>query len=110
MSGNLLSENATITCVHGGQVTFSPSQSRVQVRGRPVATLADSFRVTGCPFTTGSNPHPCTSVNWQSPATRVRVLGSPALLQSSIGLSLAVDQAPQGTVQVSVVQQEVVGK
>ena len=110
MSGNLLHENATITCTHGGLVAFVPSQGRVQVRGRPVATIADSFSVTGCPFSTNAGPHPCTTVHWQSPATRIRVNGSPALLQSSTGLGQAADLVAQGPVQVSVVQQEVVGR
>ena len=110
MPGNLLSENATITCGHGGLVGFSPSQSRVQVRGRPVATIADAYRVTGCPFSTNAGPHPCVRVTWQNPAARIKVNGSPVLLRSSTGLTQAGDQVLQGPVQVSVVQLEVVGR
>ncbi len=110
MSGNLVPEGATVTCTHGGSAAFTPAQSRVQVRGRPVATIADRYHVTGCPFSTNAGPHPCATVTWQNPAVRVRANGSPVLLQSSSGLGQAADQAPQGPVTISVIQQEVVGR
>jgi hypothetical protein len=110
MSGNLLSENTTITCTHGGTVGFVPGSGRVQVRGRPVATIADHYTVTGCPFSTSAGPHPCSTVNWQNPATRVRVNGSPVLLRSSAGLTQAADQAPQGLARVSAVGEEVTAR
>lgn len=110
MSGNLLSENTTIACGHGGSVAFIPTASRVKVRGGPVATIADHYSVTGCLFSTSAGPHPCSTVNWQNPATRIRVNGSPVLLRSSAGLTQAADQAPQGLVQVFTVDEAVSGQ
>ena len=110
MPGNLLSENDTITCTHGGRVAFIPSQARVQLRGRPVATMADRYTVAGCPFNVNGSPHPCAGVHWENPASRVRVNGSPALLRSSTGLGQAADQVLQGPVTVSVVLGTVVGR
>ncbi|SHF09863.1 hypothetical protein [Streptoalloteichus hindustanus] len=109
MSGNLLHVNATITCPHGGQATISPAQTRVLVGGQPVATLADVDTIAGCGFTVGSKPQPCVTVRWVTPSGRIRVNGSPAILNSSVGLCQSAEQIPQGAPHVVVVQQRAVG-
>lgn len=109
MSGNLLHVQATVSCPHGGRVTVLPSQSRVLVAGQPVATLADLFTVAGCAFTAGTKPQPCVTVRWITPSARIRVNGSPALLQGSAGICQSAEQIPQGPPVVCVVQQRAVG-
>jgi hypothetical protein len=71
------------------------ANTRVLVGTLPVATVADQALVAGCPFSPGS-PRPCVRVQWLTPAVRVLVNGQPPLLQTSAGLGLAADQAPQG--------------
>jgi uncharacterized Zn-binding protein involved in type VI secretion len=87
---------ATAICPHGGQITVVSSNTRVLVSGMPVATIADTSLVAGCAFVLGTTPHPCVTVQWLTPATRVTVNGQPVLLQSSTGLCQSADQTPQG--------------
>jgi hypothetical protein len=93
---------------HAGQVSVSTPNTRVLVGGQPVATLADTDTVAGCPFQiptpVGPKPQPCVRVQWIVPAARVRIGGQPALLQSSSGLCLSVEQIPQGPPNVAVTQ------
>ncbi|MGW2786939.1 hypothetical protein ACWC3X_37990 [Streptomyces populi] len=110
MSGNVLHANATVTCPHGAPATVLPTQSGVMVGGRSASTTADLYTVTGCPFTVGNKPQPCTTIRWQGPSTRIRVRGVPVLLESSTGTGHSAEQAPQGSSTVSVVQQRVVGR
>jgi hypothetical protein len=109
VSGNLLPASATVTCPHGGRATVLPSQSRVLVAGSPAATQADLYTVTGCTLTVGGKPQPCTTIRWTGPSARIRINGSPALLQAARGLCHSAEQAPQGPPAVTVVQQRVVG-
>jgi uncharacterized Zn-binding protein involved in type VI secretion len=110
MPGNLLHVNATVTCPHGGQVTFHPAQPRVLVDGQPAATLADRCQVVGCTFSAGGKPQPCVSVHWPAPSARVRIAGSPALLAGSPGVCQSAELVPQGPALVATVQQRAVGQ
>lgn len=110
MPGNLLHVNATVACPHGGQVSIQPAQTRVQVGGQAVWTVADFSTISGCPFTVGTTPHPCVTVRWVTPSPRQRVAGSAVITQNSTGLCLSADQTPQGSPIVSVVQQRVAGE
>jgi len=101
---------ATAMCSHAGQVQTISSNTRVLVSGMPVATVSDQFVVAGCPFMVASAPHPCVKVQWLTPATRVLINGQPAILQSSTGLGLAPDQAPQGPPTIAVTQTRVIGQ
>ena len=109
MPGPLYHVGATAICPHGGMVTTVSSNVRVLVSGMPVATLADTSLVAGCVFVVAGAPHPCVRVQWLTPAARVLVNGQPALLQTSTGLCLAPDQAPQGPPTIVATQPRVVG-
>ncbi|TDC24601.1 hypothetical protein E1265_09310 [Streptomyces sp. 8K308] len=109
MSGNLLTTASTVVCPHGGQATALPAQSRVLVAGAPAATEADLYTVVGCTLTVGGKPQPCTTIRWTGPSGRIRINGSPALLQSSTGQCHSAEQVPQGPPNVTVVQQRGVG-
>jgi hypothetical protein len=109
MSGNLLHVGATVTCPHGGRAMPQATRSSVVVGSQPVATLAEVYTVTGCPFTVAGKPQPCLTVSWTGAAGRVRVNGSPALLAASIGMCRSGEQVPQGPAAVTVVQQRAVG-
>lgn len=99
----------TTMCPHGGQGQTISSNARVLVSGMPVATIADQTLVAGCAFTIGPKPSPCVRVQWLVPAVRVFVMGQPVLLQTSTGLCLSPEQAPQGPPVVAVNQPRVLG-
>ena len=99
MPGFLYHVGASTMCPHGGQGTTISSNSRVTVSGMPVATMADTTTIAGCPFVIPppTTPQPCLTIRWLTPATRVLVNGQPALLQTSTALCLSGTQIPQGS-------------
>lgn len=110
MGTPLLHVGSVVSCPHGVPSQVVVASPRVRVAGMPAATLSDTWTIAGCPFTLPSGtPSPCVSIRWMVPATRVRIGGNPALLQSSAGLCLAATQAPQGPPIVSSVQPRVSG-
>jgi hypothetical protein len=104
---------ASAMCPHAGQVSVISTNTRVTVSGQPVATLADTYTIAGCPFQipvgAGAKPQPCVKVQWLVPAMRVLVGGQPAILQSSSGLCQSVEQIPQGPPNVVATQVRVSG-
>jgi uncharacterized Zn-binding protein involved in type VI secretion len=108
MPGPFYHAGAAAMCPHGGQVLTTPSSPRVLVSGMPVATLPDASTVVGCVFNVAGAPHPCVRVQWTVGAVRVLIDGKPALLQSSMGLALAPDQAPQGPPIITTTQMRVI--
>ena len=91
---NLLHQGAQVMCSHGGQATPAMTSLRVTLGGQGSTTLAHTYTVAGCPFTTPEGvPKPCITVQWTAPATRVRIEGQPALLSSSSGVTIG----PLGT-------------
>jgi hypothetical protein len=110
MPGPLYHVGTTGICPHGGQITTISSNARVLVSGMPVATFADISIVAGCAFTVPpGKPQPCIKVQWLTPATRLLVMGQPALLQISTGLCLSPEQIPQGPPSIIVNQTRVIG-
>lgn len=113
MADFLVVTSATATCPHGGTVTIASSNTRVRAGDAPVATAADTFTVSGCPFQiplgAGTKPQPCVTLRWVAPAVRIRVGGQPAILQTSGAISLSAEQIPQGPPSVASTQTRVRG-
>lgn len=110
MSGFLFHVSATALCPHGGPINTVPGNPRVRLSGQPVATLADTYPITGCAFTVPpGKPQPCVLVRWLVPASRVRVGGQPVILQTSTGLCQSAEQIPQGPPNIVVTQTRVRG-
>jgi hypothetical protein len=84
------------------------SNSRVLLSGMPAATLADNYLIAGCAFNVAGKPQPCMRVQWLTPATRVLVNGQPVILQTSTGLCLSPEQAPQGPAIIASAQVRVI--
>ncbi len=113
MPGFLMHVNAACQCTHAGPATIAPSQARVLVTGRPVATMAAKITVAGCAFTVpGPKPQPCVTIRWLMPSARVRVMGQPAMVLPAPGVGPGVcqsaEQIPQGPPLVSGVQPRVI--
>lgn len=113
MPGMLVTTAASAICPHGASVSIVSSNLRVKAGGAPVATAADTFTVSGCPFQVpvgpGTKPQPCITLRWIAPAVRVRVGGQPVILQSSSAISLSAEQIPQGPPTVVTTQTRVRG-
>jgi len=106
----LVTQASQVQCPHGAVVTHVPSNTRVLAMGTPVLVATDPNTIAGCVFTLPSTtPSPCMTVQWTVPATRVKVMGQPVLLQSSVGLCKAATQAPQGPPIVGATQPRVQG-
>jgi hypothetical protein len=111
MGSPLFHVGATAMCPHGGQVSTVPGSPRVLLGGQPAATMGDTFLVAGCAFTVPpGKPQPCVKVQWLVPATRVRVGGQFAILQSSSGLCQSAEQIPGGPPSVVATQLRVSGQ
>ncbi|HMO60028.1 MAG TPA: hypothetical protein PKA05_06995 [Roseiflexaceae bacterium] len=110
MATPLIQIDATILCSHAGSASITPSQTRVRADGRLLAVVSDSTTVAGCPLTLpNGKPQPCTTIRWVTSATRVRLGGTPALLQSSSGICQSAEQIPQGAPNVVTTQTRVRG-
>ncbi|MCR9162460.1 MAG: hypothetical protein ACE37F_19515 [Nannocystaceae bacterium] len=106
----LLTQASQVQCPHGAVVTHVPSNTRVVASGSPVLVMTDTNTIAGCAFTLPSTtPSPCVTVRWTVAAARVKVMGQPVLLQSSVGLCTAATQAPQGPPIVGATQPRVQG-
>ena len=107
---HLLNESAQMTCPHGGQVQATTSNAKVKADGGFVLRSTDTFTIAGCSLNIASAPHPCTQVQWVKSALKSKADGDFCLAEDSVGLCVAGDMAPQGTVQVSSTQSKVGGQ
>lgn len=109
----LLTTASSLQCPHGGTVTIASTNSKTSATAA-LALSTDTFTIAGCPFQipvgTGTVPHPCVKVQWTLTNQQVKVDGTPTLSQSSQGLCLAADQAPQGPVSIVATQAKATGR
>jgi hypothetical protein len=109
MGAALLTTSSVLMCPHGGTVSAASSNSKAKA-GDFIVRPSDTFTIAGCPFTLPSGtPHPCMTVQWVKSTLRCKAAGDFALAQDSIGMCLAGDQAPQGTVLIQSTQARVAG-
>ena len=106
--GALLTTASTMMCPHGGTVSATAGQQHASA-GALVLVQTDTCTIAGCAFAPGGAAHPCVTVRWIVAATRVTHGGVPVLNDASVGLCLAGDQAPQGTVQIVSTQSKASG-
>jgi len=110
MPANLLNRSSVLMCPHGGTVQIITTNTRTKAGGDFIVRAGDSFTIVGCPFTLpGGAYHPCVRVQWVTNALRSKVMGDMPVTQSSVGMCLAADNAPQGSVMINVVQPRVRG-
>ncbi|MCX5107899.1 hypothetical protein OOK13_05080 [Streptomyces sp. NBC_00378] len=107
-SGNLLGEDAVISCPHGGRVTTAtPSNGPVLLNGVPVLTGAHTHVVAGCPHTVDGVPSPCVAVRFTAEDTGITVDGAPVLLDTSAAQCFSAASVAQGPPFVQATQREV---
>ena len=107
--GGLLTTASVMMCPHGGTVTATSSNTRVNAGGSLVVRSADTFVIAGCPFVVAGAPHPCVTVQWLTQDLRSQVLSDFTLSEANTGLCVAADQAPQGAVLILTAQAQVSG-
>lgn len=104
MASPLVTTASTVMCPHGGQAILTTGNTRVSAGGAPVLVQSDQPTIVGCPFTVGPKYSPCVRIQWVSVATRAAVGGPPPVTQSSVGLCLSAESAPQGTAIIAATQ------
>jgi hypothetical protein len=81
MPGFAVDIATTMTCPHGGKVTFVPAgPPTVFMNGKAVMTAADQITVIGCSLS-ASGTTPCAKVQWTNLGVAL-VNGKPVLLQA----------------------------
>lgn len=99
MAGRTLTTASRLQCPHGGTVNIISGHHKVSAGGSPVATTADTFIITGCPFLLPPFiPSPCVTLRWIVSDAAVSISGSPTLSETSAGLCLSAAALPQGPV------------
>jgi len=108
--GQLLNTSSVMMCPHGGTVSAVSSNTRAKAGGDFMLRPSDTFVIAGCPLNISGAPHPCVRVQWVTNALRSKAAGDFTLTTDSVGLCLAADQAPQGTVLINFTQPRVSGQ
>ena len=106
MAGQMLTTSSQVQCPHGGQATLITGNARVSADSGQVLLQTDVHPIAGCPFTIGTKPSPCLRIEWTVAAAQVTVDGTPVLDQSSVGLCLSPENAPQGVAIIVNTQQK----
>jgi hypothetical protein len=108
---HLLNTDSTLQCPHGGSVSAITSNTKAKADGAFILRISDTFTIAGCAFTLPSGtPHPCMQVQWMTSTLRVKADGDLALAEGSVGMCLAADGVPQGTVLIASTQSKVQGQ
>jgi hypothetical protein len=102
-----LTTSSSLTCPHGGVVTASTGNVRVQAAAAYVLRSSDTFSIAGCAFATAAGPSPCSQVVWITQSMKNRV-GDHALTQDSEGTCIG-PSGIQGTVLIQATQTEGAG-
>ena len=105
----LLNTSSIMMCPHGGTVSAVTTNTKVMGGGSPLVLSTDTFLIAGCVFVIGIVPHPCMQVQWVVSDLQSQVSGNFTLNESSVGLCVAADSAPQGTVLITFTQPQVSG-
>ena len=110
MAVPILDVGCSIKCPHAGTATVVTSNAVVKVGGNFAILKSDVMTIAGCAFTLpGPKPSPCLTIEWSGEAQKVKVSGTPVLLQTSVGLCKSAEGAPQGPAIVAGVQMKVMG-
>lgn len=109
MGVNILDTGCQIKCPHGGTVTVVTKNMVAKANGNYMILATDTMTIAGCSFMKGNTPSPCMTIEWKGEAKKVKIKGTPVLLDSSTGICNSAENAPQGTALVSGAQSKVKG-
>jgi hypothetical protein len=99
----IITSNAIITCVHGGQVMLIPKQMQVSIQGGSVMCEPDLVGsvIVGCAQPPTPSTKPCTTVLSTFPGSsdpQITVGGRPAYIATLSGVT---DGVPPGAIMVA---------
>jgi hypothetical protein len=94
MPGPIIQVGAQLLCPHGGMITVIPAGGQVTSDGAPLASIAATGVVAGCPNMGPPGLVPCTTVTWTVGAVRVTLNGVPALVATSLAVFNSVPPVP----------------
>ncbi|MBZ5510979.1 MAG: hypothetical protein LAN70_07385 [Acidobacteriia bacterium] len=106
----LLNSSSVLMCPHLGTVSVVTSNTRVKGGGDFLLRSSDTFTIKGCTLNVSGAPHPCIQVQWMESDLRSKAAGDFTLSEDSVGMCVAADQAPQGTVLIQFTQPQVSGE
>src|SRR5262249_42286707 len=109
MPGPLIQVGAQLLCPHGGTITITPAGAQVTTDGQPIATIAATGIVAGCPLPPGPTSVPCTGVTWTTGTVRVTLNGVPALVPTSLAVFNCTPPVPPMPATVLVTQAHATG-
>jgi len=102
----LLTQGATVLCLHSGQAQPAVTNPRIKIAGQPIVTQSSTYTISACSYQVNGAPSPCVTAQWTSAATRVKAGGVPVLLSDSQATC-----TPNGTgVNIVVTQTKVKGQ
>jgi hypothetical protein len=90
MPGFVLTQAASVLCMHGGQAQPTAPLPRVLLSGQPAIGQTSVYTIAGCPLAPSSPP--CVTATWVVGAVRVRSGGIPLVINT--GTAVCV---PTGT-------------
>jgi len=90
-------------------ITITPAGAQVTTGGQPVATIAATGVVAGCPLVPGPGVVPCTVVTWTTGTVRVTLNGVPALVPTSLAVFNCSPPVPPMPATVVVTQARATG-
>lgn len=97
-----ITNTTTLQCPHGGTVQIQTANTKAKAEGGYVATVADTFVVSGCTFQLPGAPpipSPCVKVQWLVSDIQVSAISNRVVSgTNSVGLCLAASGLPQGKV------------
>ena len=87
MASFVLHLGATVSCAHGGVAMPLAPNPRVLVGGQPVVTMTGGYAVDHCPLPPPpAGNGPCVTGRFITASTRVRVAGSPLVLEDGASI------------------------
>jgi hypothetical protein len=94
---HVLTEDSVVKCIHGGQVQFQASQTKLKVDGKAVIVQSDVLvsTVSNCP-NTNAGQTPCLKVTSiiAGLSSNLRVDDQPVMLETARGLTNATPPEP----------------
>jgi hypothetical protein len=96
MPGRVMTTGSQIKCPHGGSATLTTANAKAAAASGKALLASDVHTVAGCAFTIGPKASPCIRIQWSAGAVKLKVGGTPVLLESSVGTCYSPESAPQG--------------
>jgi hypothetical protein len=96
MGVSILDTSCSIKCTHGGEATVTSGNKDVKAGRNCILLVSDILPINGCTFQINGVPSPCVTVVWNGGTKKMKINGTPALLDTSVGTCKNAQSADQG--------------